>query len=451
MRLLRVQVPEFRALKDVDISFEPEFTPQVFPLGSLNGGGKSTLLQLIFVLLHCSADKQKHQFIANMLDGVTIPKGQSSRLLAKFELLDGDEKIKLDFNLCNDDYLKSLDIDPVFNKEMVSFKSIFEQSDILVQLSEIKKRIKEFENEILNINDLEELPNYQKIENAKERTKLEKLLEELNQNKIKEEKKLENLESLVTHILSSLKKKNQFYIQIGKPPSNLLGLLVDFSIMEDGINAADTLLKKLSKSIFLSAPENQVYLFLKRKVRSILFYSIEEYKRYLKYAKNDLSNFKTYDIFSIDIITSLFEIVRNKDFKILVETGENGTNYKEFINELSLFSDKKINPQLDENSKVIGIIFKNQDGIELSPEDLSHGELKRLSIYAWLKSMPEGENIVLMDEIENGFHPDWQYQIVRDLQAWGETNQYILATHSYELCTAVTPAHVKELEPRLTK
>ena len=52
MRLLRVQVPEFRALKDVDISFEPEFTPQVFPLGSLNGGGKSTLLQLIFVLLH---------------------------------------------------------------------------------------------------------------------------------------------------------------------------------------------------------------------------------------------------------------------------------------------------------------------------------------------------------------------------------------------------------------
>ena len=30
MRLLRVQVPEFRALKDVDISFEPEFTPQVF-------------------------------------------------------------------------------------------------------------------------------------------------------------------------------------------------------------------------------------------------------------------------------------------------------------------------------------------------------------------------------------------------------------------------------------
>lgn len=49
MKLLRVQVPEFRVLKNVDITFEKEFIPNIFPLGSLNGGGKSTLLQLIFV------------------------------------------------------------------------------------------------------------------------------------------------------------------------------------------------------------------------------------------------------------------------------------------------------------------------------------------------------------------------------------------------------------------
>jgi predicted ATP-binding protein involved in virulence len=54
-----------------------------------------------------------------------------------------------------------------------------------------------------------------------------------------------------------------------------------------------------------------------------------------------------------------------------------------------------------------------------------------------------------MDEIENGYHPDWQRHIIDDLLAWGPSNQYILATHSYELCRAVTPAHVKELEPRL--
>jgi predicted ATP-binding protein involved in virulence len=54
-----------------------------------------------------------------------------------------------------------------------------------------------------------------------------------------------------------------------------------------------------------------------------------------------------------------------------------------------------------------------------------------------------------MDELEISFHPDWQYQIVRDLEEWGATNQYILATHSYEICQAVTPAHVKELDPKL--
>ena len=54
MHIQRIQVPDFRALKDVDITFEKEFTPRIFPIGSQNGGGKSTLLQLIFVLFHCS-------------------------------------------------------------------------------------------------------------------------------------------------------------------------------------------------------------------------------------------------------------------------------------------------------------------------------------------------------------------------------------------------------------
>jgi len=45
MHLLRVQIPDFRVLKDVDITFEKEFSPRIFPLGSQNGGGKSTMVQ----------------------------------------------------------------------------------------------------------------------------------------------------------------------------------------------------------------------------------------------------------------------------------------------------------------------------------------------------------------------------------------------------------------------
>jgi predicted ATPase len=63
----------------------------------------------------------------------------------------------------------------------------------------------------------------------------------------------------------------------------------------------------------------------------------------------------------------------------------------------------------------------------------------------------EKDGIELMDEIEIAFHPDWQYLIVQDLETWGSGNQYILATHSVELCRAVTPKHVKDLPVFKTK
>ncbi|MDM8548934.1 AAA family ATPase [Desulfobacterales bacterium HSG2] len=77
--------------------------------------------------------------------------------------------------------------------------------------------------------------------------------------------------------------------------------------------------------------------------------------------------------------------------------------------------------------------------------------MKRLSLYMWTKYNKIEDAIVLMDEIEIALHPDWQYQIVRDLMQWTPNNQYILATHSFDLCEALTPAHVKELEPKLLK
>jgi predicted ATPase len=112
------------------------------------------------------------------------------------------------------------------------------------------------------------------------------------------------------------------------------------------------------------------------------------------------------------------------------------------------------NKRIHLNIDIPEINFKlDRDGktIELLPEDLSHGELKRLSIYMWLKYHNIENAIVLMDEIEIAFHPDWQYQIISDLKQWAPNNQYIVATHSYELCQALTPSHVKELEPKLLK
>ena len=60
--------------------------PRIFPLGSLNGGGKSTLLQLIFTLLHRTGDRGKHSFIQNLLYGYVAPAGSEPRTLAEFSL-----------------------------------------------------------------------------------------------------------------------------------------------------------------------------------------------------------------------------------------------------------------------------------------------------------------------------------------------------------------------------
>src|SRR4028118_423783 len=108
MHLLRVQVPDFRGLKNIDITFEKDFFPNIFPLGSQNGGGKSTLLQLIFVLLHCAVDDDKKQFLANLLQGFKIYDGEEKRVLAIIDIWDGQKVVNLEFVSYKDSFLKEL-------------------------------------------------------------------------------------------------------------------------------------------------------------------------------------------------------------------------------------------------------------------------------------------------------------------------------------------------------
>jgi ABC-type Mn2+/Zn2+ transport system ATPase subunit len=99
MHLQRIQVPDFRVLKDVDLTFEKEFVPSIFPLGSLNGGGKSTLLQLIFALLHCSTGLHKKIFLKNILEGLNIYVNTDKRVIAIIDIWDGCKSVKLNFLL----------------------------------------------------------------------------------------------------------------------------------------------------------------------------------------------------------------------------------------------------------------------------------------------------------------------------------------------------------------
>lgn len=379
MRLVRVQVPEFRALKDVDIRFEPEFTPQVFPLGSLNGGGKSTLLQLIFVLLNIKTGTDK-------------------------------------FHQIKESFFRNVLIDELHSAQLQTIKGINDLAVITLLSSDNTQITLHF--------------YYGNLDDA--------------------DKLIKGDDNLV--------KFFSYFYDDGD--GNRFGFIGIAYIEGETVNHAEIidLIDTIRKKIILISPSNQSYLFATQEERRLLYTSDGEksYDQVIKRLKNDYPNFYTYDF--IDVLTEVCRLARDKDFDEKLKTGVYGTHYEQLENAInSLFIDgKKIIPLTVDQKRhtkdsIQSMGFKLPSGEEIYPEDLSHGELKRLAIFVLIKYHEIHDAIVLMDEIENGFHPDWQYQIVHDLVEWGENNQYILATHSYELCNALTPAHVKELDPKLVK
>ncbi len=489
MKLQRVQIPDFRVLKNVDISFEKDFVPNIFPLGSQNGGGKSTLLQLIFVLLHCSGDSDKHEFIKNMLHGFEID-DSGKGVLAAIDIWDGEKTVNLEFIAYKDFYARELLVSS--EKALNYNKLINEQYEYFGfhtpnTLSYIKEEIEYIESKISVLNSI--LITIESIERVKKSEEIEPLLrniefslEMLNYYQFSEQfkhginleivrqfisleistyqsklqtisKKRDTIENYVPKILSYLHSNNLIYIC---KYFNLKDKNEDKALLcrvhNLNIDETEDFFEKISKKIFIAAPITQVFLFLAEDMRKLLFKQNNNYQSQIQIAKSKLTNFFTYDFLAVDLLVEIFKSARDKDFKQAIETGEYGNNYQKLVNDLNqILLNKKINI----NPDLSGFTFKaDRPGwgdIELYPEDLSHGELKRLSIYAWIKYNIIEDSIVLIDEIENGFHPDWQYQIIKDIAEWAPKNQYIIATHSYELCQAVTPAHVKELEPRLIK
>lgn len=441
MFLKRIQVPDFRVLKDVDITFEPEFSPRIFPLGSLNGGGKSTLLQLVFVLLSCSADPEKHYFIQNLLEEFEIEKNDSKKLIAKFHITDHNKTVEILFVAAKETHIDSIVRSTNILEKHIRY--MFDELELVEEKQEEYHRLDEYINQLESSNydrytDLE----IEHLENKIVACKTS--LKDIHKQYSFKNEKLEKIFSILENI-------NKKHICICNKQDNRFALLCEVKSSRDNIKISDVL-SKISRKIYLAAPSTQIFLFASRESRKTLFKSFAKqnwYHTLLDNVRSKLPNFYTYEISTVDFIIEYFKSARDKDFKKAIETGEYGDAYKSIVKDLnSLLGNKKINIDTD----LSGVNFKierNGELKELYPEDLSHGELKRLSIYVWLKYKRIEDSIVLIDEIENALHPDWQYKIISDLAKWGKTNQYILATHSYELCQALTPAHVKELEPKL--
>lgn len=485
MKLLQVQVPDFRVLKDVNITFDRRFIPNIFPLGSLNGGGKSTLLQLIFVLLHCSTNPERKVFIKNLLHGFTLHNESSGRVLAIIKIWDGEKEVDIEFFACHNSYIENtLTQDKEYeNQESLrlsdfeKLENINEKIDNIEQdIEKIEKAInkleiaQELENEDIKGRRLREIlieltldykilkrrrvPRNLTIEEFKQ--EVEDRLEIYNINLDESYQEKEKLEIVVQSISGYLHKNNIIYIcnyssEIHKDEEEFLLCKIGDNL---DINKAEAWLNEVSNKIFLAAPITQVFLFTHHQYRRLLFEQNgkRDYNSELESYKSDLPGFFTYDFAPVDLLIKVFKSTLEEDSRTAVETeGDYGKRYKALLDDLNLLL---VNKKVNISKNFSTITFKldtNDKNIELYPEDLSHGELKRLSIYMWIKYNKIENSIVLMDEIEIGFHPDWQYEIIRDLEEWSASNQYILATHSYELCRALTPAHIRELEPKLIK
>ena len=442
MKLLKVHVPNYRSLKNVTLTFEPDLTPQVFPIGGENGGGKSTLLQLIFVLLHCSAMPERHEYITNTIRHMKRP-DENWELrrydIATIEILYQNEKLEFNFFL--------IPLSEEFSTEKtvgtITVRNLFNCFDIQT----IEKGFPKTTNFIKTSFEKTKYPDFLIFSHTN--IKIDEQNKDINvcyQNK-REEETQKNLKKIFIDEFN-MNIINLIELSTDKQKSCFFGFFYKSNLAN--IQETAERLDEMSNRIYLAGQPLQPYIFLNDNDIQELFSIEGKYFEILKNARKELPNFYTYDQFALLAILEGFKKARDKDFEKVIETGTYGTNYHSLLNELKsiIGGQKIIYPTTD--LKSISVRYQTEDGnfIELGPGDLSHGELKRASLYAWIKYREINDAIVLIDEIENGLHPDWQYQMVHDLACWGN-NQYLLATHSFYLCEALTPRHVKEIEPRM--
>jgi AAA domain, putative AbiEii toxin, Type IV TA system/AAA domain len=470
MHLQRVQVPNFRALKNIDITFEKERIPRIFPLASLNGGGKSTLLQLIFTLLTCSANPDKHEFLKNILKDFDVD-SDSGCILAKIQLFSGQNSFYLTFychSTCylvdkflpneNTNVLKELGFNKCLIKSEISKDEIQRLKSNRRNLEIEIERLSAAKNEDFIASQLSEYLVGEKASKLKDYNNTLQQVEftlELAQSASNEFQLAQESKEKIRDILWS---DQTYYICAcrGEEKYNEVNILCH--IESDDVEADDIdidIFQEISQKIFLAAPANQVFLFFNRQDIDYLFGNRsngENYEHIARQNQDKLPGFFIQDFSTIKILADAFAKAKHNDWQQAIKTrGQYGNEYARISKDLEyVFSGKIIEPLEDLSGIIIKTIENGKERI-LHPEDLSHGELRRLSFYAWLRTKEIKDAIVLVDEIEIGLHPDWQYQIVKDLEEWAPSNQYILATHSYEICSALTPAHVKEIEPKLVK
>lgn len=466
MQLKKVKIIKYKNFENIVIDFEKSNFPNVFSIASKNGGGKSTLLQFIFILLHCLIDEQKKQYIQNLLK--TFSNISKDIDLAEF-IIEHDEQVyNLDFSI-----VKS-------KSKVMNFNLYLDIKDTRIKITKYQENMNEF-REILELK--QELEGTNRITPVIERTTriLHKYItnnqEKILLQKIGRSDNVEEYKILVNSIISknsisenTLNELEEIYNNLQINLNNFEEELAQANLkyithLENHKNVLllktkmpEELLINLTNKIFLTAPSSQIFLFLSDEEKHNIFsefsdekdnyiprhYYNNSYYDSVKRAKRILNGFFTYDFASTELILKSFKKASEDDLKEKRKTGDYGKKYDELTSELKDFLDGKEISENEDGNKVIFKSKKNKH--ELLPEDLSHGELKKLGIYIWLKYIVEENSIVLMDEVDIALHPKWQYSLIRDLNSWSKDSQFLLATHSPQILSSTYYKNIIKLD-----
>lgn len=435
MKIKKINFKKYKILEDISIELEDKENHNIFPFISINGGGKSSLLQLVFVFLHCTFRENRQKYLKNFLKDFDLTGNFTS--LVSFELEYNGETFTIEFIHHKNGY-NNLNFNAIITEAQIHDRkrknsSLYEDLNLLNQL----------ENDFVQAN----------IPASLVYRELRKFIDRQQDNQLMEMTR-KDVEAAIKMIRRNIEKDvddenelNELLLKAKTEKNNLLasleekGLRYAFhfngnkNILLYKSTVSDEILKDFSDKLYLSTPITQVLHFLDDDKVSHLFksqkYIYSSYENTVRECQHDLTGFFTYDFSTIELILEAFKKARDEDFRIAIETGEYGNQIKNTRAELgSMFSGKSI--FVDKDLK--GVSFKvNGSNRKLNPKDLSHGELKKLSIYIWLKAIVPDHSIILMDEVDMGLHPIWQQELYEDLQTWSKGSQFLLATHSPQL------------------
>ncbi|MBI9030685.1 AAA family ATPase [bacterium] len=473
MFLKRVEIDKFRNFQNAEIEFSENKFSKVYSIASINGGGKSTLLQFIYIMLSCFRDKKLHKYIINLLETENYPEDYQNRI-ARFVLI-GKQEIDLEYmvlpaenDLFNCTILKELELLEGQHKKhqeslqhsanFLRFYKKLQQSDQVTE--ELRSLALAFTPKVV-FPKSKDYDVYNRVKQSEKLKDFQAFAEYIKnrENYIVEDNSAE-MEARKKELTQAMKKQKE---QLKAEGFNYITTFADSKLLLLlKSNVDNDILDKISHLTYLNGPDTQIYLFMSKEDKQTLLnntstthyfdydkfgneiYVANNYNDRIRKVKKDLKNYYTYDFVSKKIIIKACKKAFEMDNKEKLRTNKFGVHYDAFIKDLNTFFDDKRIVISDEMSDVK--FYLTSEEKELNPEDLSHGELKRLSIFIWLKYLIEEDSLVLMDEIDIALHPKWLYHISKDLDKWANHNQIILATHSPQIVSSTYYKNIIKLE-----